>query len=129
MRATASAGGRVLVVDDEAAIRGFVAQALEAEGYAVATAADGVSAFDLARAAPPDVILLDLRLPVLDGWAFARAYRRLPPPRAPLVVMTAAVDARRWGAEVGADGCLPKPFDLEELLACVAAHAGRGPAG
>ena len=125
--------GRVLVVDDEAPIRELVRQALEDEGCAVATAADGAAALAhlrLARAAgeSPDVILLDIRMPVLDGWGFAAAYRREPPPRAPVVVMTAALDARdarRWAAEVGAAACLPKPFDLEEFLAVVGRFTDR----
>jgi CheY-like chemotaxis protein len=122
-----AARGRVLVVDDEAVLREVVAATLEEEGYAVGTAANGVEALDRVLAEPPDVVLLDMRMPVLDGWAFAAAYHRLPPPRAPLVVMTAAPDARRSCAEAGADGWLAKPFDLDELVACVAEHLRRGP--
>ena len=57
-----------------------------------------------------------MRMPVLDGWAFVRRYRALPPPHAPIVVMTAATDAGQWAAEVGADGVLAKPFEIERLL-------------
>jgi CheY-like chemotaxis protein len=119
--------GSVLVVEDEAPLRELVRQALEDEGCAVATAADGAAALAhlrRARAAgeAPDVILLDMQMPGLDGWGFAAAYRREPPPRAPVVVMTAAPDARaarRWAAEAGAAACLPKPFDLEAFLTVV----------
>jgi CheY-like chemotaxis protein len=116
--------GSVLVVDDDAAIRELVRQALEDEGCAVATAADGAAALAhlrRARAAgeAPDVIVLDMRMPELDGWGFAAAYRRDPAPRAPVVIMTAATDARRWAAEVAADAYLPKPFDLDAFLAVV----------
>ena len=113
----------VLVVDDEAAIRGVVVAALAEEGYAVAAAADGAAALAQVRAAPPCLILLDLRMPGMSGWEFARRYRARPGPRAPLVCVTAAVDAAARGAQVGAVAALGKPFDLDELLAVVARHA------
>ena len=69
------------------------------------------------------MILLDMRMPVMDGWEFARRYRLLPVPTRRIVVMTAAVDARRRGAEIGADGVLPKPFELDLLLDTVAGCA------
>jgi CheY-like chemotaxis protein len=68
------------------------------------------------QALAPDVILLDMRMPVMDGWQFASAYRELPGPRARVVAMTAARDAARSGAEIGADGNLAKPFELDDLL-------------
>ena len=61
-------------------------------------------------------------MPVMDGWEFARRTALLPGPT-PIVVMTAAVDARRRGAEIGADGVLPKPFELDLLLDTVAGYA------
>ena len=66
--------------------------------------------------APPDLILLDYQLPILPGPQFVTAYRQQPVPQAPIVLMTAAVRAQERCAEVRAEGCLPKPFDLDALL-------------
>jgi two-component system, chemotaxis family, chemotaxis protein CheY len=63
------------------------------------------------------VILLDMRMPVLDGWGFAREYRSRPGPHAPIVVLTAATSARDWAAEIAAEGFVPKPFTLPQLYA------------
>jgi two-component system, chemotaxis family, chemotaxis protein CheY len=114
---------RVLVVDDDAGIRDLLDLALADAGYAVALAADGAVALALVDAVAPDVILLDMRMPVLDGWAFAEAYRRRPGRRAPIVAMTAARDASGSAAQIAATGYLAKPFDLADLLACVARYS------
>ena len=114
----------VLVVDDDAAIRAVVVAVLRDEGYAVAQAADGAAALAATRAAPPRLILLDLRMPVMTGWEFARRYRALPGPHAPIVCVTAAVDAAALGAQLGAAAALGKPFTLDDLVAIVARHAG-----
>ena len=114
-----SAAVRVLVVDDDAAIRQFIQIALEGSGYEVATAEDGQEALAAVRAAPPRVILLDMRMPIMDGWAFTRAYRETPPPNAPIVVLTAARDAGEYASDVNADAFLAKPFNLRELLGLV----------
>jgi CheY-like chemotaxis protein len=113
----------VLVVDDEADIRATVADALAEEGYAVVVAENGADALKLAQSFQPQVILLDMKMPVMDGWAFARAYRRMPPPHGRIVVFTAAADAARRAAEANADGMLAKPFVLDDLLRTVAIHA------
>lgn len=110
---------RVLVVDDDAAIRQFIQMALEGSGYEVTTAEDGQEALASVRSAPPRVILLDMRMPVMDGWAFTRAYRETPPPHAPIVVLTAARDAGEYASDVDADAFLAKPFNLRELLVLV----------
>ena len=112
---------RVLVVDD-AGIRDLLDLALAEAGYAVALAADGAAALAMVDAVAPDVILLDMRMPVLDGWAFTEAYRRRPGRRVPIVVMTAVRDAPEHAAQIAATGYLAKPFDLAELLACVARY-------
>jgi CheY-like chemotaxis protein len=109
---------RVLVVDDEPGIRATVTAMLEIEGYAVAEAMNGAEALARVEADPPDLILLDMRMPVLDGWGFARELRARGV-AVPVLVMTAAQDARRWAAEIAADGYLPKPFRLLDLLDAV----------
>src|SRR5690348_13526835 len=93
----------VLVVDDEPDIREIVRLFLTDAGYAVATARDGAEALRSVDEALPAVILLDMRMPVMDGWEFARRFRERHNHRAPIVVMTAAESARTRAAEVGAD--------------------------
>jgi CheY-like chemotaxis protein len=117
-----------LVVEDEDEIRALVSMALGDEGYEVLAAANGAAALErLAQpgTAPPDLILLDLRMPVMDGWAFAEAYRRLPGPHAPMVAVTASRDVAASAAQIQADGFLSKPFELDDLLATVARFTGR----
>jgi CheY-like chemotaxis protein len=109
----------VLVVEDDAATRALLRDVLEAAGYAVQEAGDGAAALRAARAARPALVLLDLRLPGTDGWAFAAAYHWAPAPRAPIVVLTADADAEAHAAALGAAGHLLKPFDLDALLAVV----------
>jgi CheY-like chemotaxis protein len=114
---------RVLVVDDDESIRDLVAMALSSEGHHVMTAPHGAAALEAIAASPPDVILLDMKMPVMDGWELARRYREMPGPHAPIVVVTAAADAAGRAAEVAADGHLPKPFDLEDLFRVVDRYA------
>lgn len=114
----------ILVVDDDVEIREMLQMALADEGYDVLCASDGAAALALLDQHSPSVILLDMRMPVMDGWAFARAYAARPGPHAPILVMTAAVDAARWAREVGASASVPKPFDLNRLIEAVAEHAG-----
>jgi two-component system, OmpR family, response regulator MprA len=114
---------RVLVVDDDPAIRGLVTMALEDEGYAPVAARDGQDALEqLERMAaePPDVIILDMNMPRVSGWEFARLYRESDLPRAPIVVLTAAHDVQERCDEIHADGCVGKPFELDDLLTAVA---------
>ncbi|HVR88647.1 MAG TPA: response regulator [Candidatus Limnocylindria bacterium] len=115
----------MLVVDDDEGIRELITSALAEEGYDVTAAADGAEALDVARRCDPAIIVLDMRMPVMDGWQFARAYRALPGPHAPIVICTAALDAREDARAIGADGFVGKPFLLEDLLTAVASHARR----
>src|SRR5205814_1307586 len=116
-------GPLILVVDDDPVIAGLVTDTLEEEGYQVATAEHGVAALEaLARCRragrpPPAVILLDQRMPIMDGPTFAAAYRRTPGPHAPIVALTAADDLAERAAEIRAEAVLWKPFYLDELLA------------
>lgn len=109
---------RVLVVDDEPGIRATVSAMLEIEGYAVAEATNGAEALAVVEAGAPDLILLDMRMPVLDGWAFAAELRRRGHAM-PIVVMTAARDAARWAAEIAATGFVSKPFGYDDLIRAV----------
>jgi CheY-like chemotaxis protein len=108
----------ILVVDDDPTILATVSETLDMEGYNVVTATNGAEALEAVERDDPVVVLLDMRMPVLDGWGFLRAARDRGL-KLNVVVMTAAADARRWAAEVGAQGVLPKPFELDDLLRTV----------
>lgn len=110
--------GPILVVDDDYAIRMAVSEILQFEGYSVATAANGAEALEAIERLKPSLVLLDMRMPVLDGWGFARELRARGL-RLPILVMTAARSASRWAEEIGAQGYLAKPFDLPDLLKVV----------
>lgn len=112
------AGAPILVVDDDPSIRATVSAILELEGYPVHSVEDGAQALEAVEQERPSLVLLDMRMPVLDGWGFARAIKERGL-RLPILVMTAAQDARRWALEIGADGYLAKPFDLLDLLRAV----------
>ena len=110
---------RILIVDDDESILDLLREALSDEGYEVHIATDGALALDLATRLAPDLILLDMRMPIVDGWAFAEAYRQQCGPHARIIVMTAARDARAIAAGIGADGYLAKPFSLDRLFTLV----------
>ena len=112
----------ILVVDDDAAIRRVVAAVLADEGYTVAEAPDGGAALARARAAPPRLILLDMRMPGMDGWEFAREFRTRHGHGAPIIVVTAEASARRRAEEITADGFLGKPFGAAELMMTAQRH-------
>ena len=112
-----------MYVDDDPTILVSVAELLELEGYSVTTATNGAEALEITRRVQPPLVLLDMRMPVLDGWGYARAVRA-GGMRARIVIMTAAHDARRWADEIGADGYVPKPFEADQLIAVVAGIVG-----
>ncbi len=113
---------RLLVVEDDESIRDMMEMVLDSEGYEVVTAADGSAALAYLDHERPDLILLDMKMPGMDGWEFARHYATLPPPRPPVIVITAAQDASRRAAEIGAQGYLAKPFGIDHLLQVVDDH-------
>ena len=120
---TFSGSGRrpILIVDDDPEILAMLRDFLEGEGLSVRTASNGEEALAVVSELSPSLILLDMRMPVLDGWGFAERYRA----RAltcPIVVMTAAESARRWAEEIGATGYIAKPFDVNELLQMIERH-------
>jgi two-component system, chemotaxis family, chemotaxis protein CheY len=117
MRTTAQAAG-VLIIDDDPQIRSIVARMLMFEGYVVWRAGNGMEALAVLDHARPALALLDMRMPGLDGWGFARAVeeRRVA---LPVLVMTAAPDGERWAHEIGAAGWVSKPFVFMDLLTAV----------
>ncbi|MBV9358939.1 MAG: response regulator transcription factor [Chloroflexi bacterium] len=111
---------RVLVVDDDATIRLAIAELLETEGYVVDTARDGVEALQCMGLHRPAVAVVDLMMPVLDGWSLLRTCRADPTlADLPVIVMSARPDAPQSVAEFGAEACLVKPFDVDLLLAAL----------
>jgi len=107
----------VLVVDDDDDIRAFVSLALEVRGYAVEVAANGLEALDVLARRSADVILLDMMMPVMDGWRFCEEKRRRPElDKIPLAVMSAAANLRRGLGPCTPQAVLPKPFLLDDLL-------------
>jgi two-component system, chemotaxis family, chemotaxis protein CheY len=116
--------GPILVIDDDDAVRTAIDVALSAEGYDVVTACDGIAGLEAAMTHFLALILLDLRMPGMDGPQFARAYSLFPGPHAPTVVVTAAENGASWARQIGAAAHLGKPFDLEDLLTIVERYAG-----
>jgi DNA-binding response OmpR family regulator len=120
---------RILVVDDDANVSEVVERYLRREGFEVETVADGRLAVDRALADPPDLVVLDLMLPGLDGLEVCRRLRALAP--VPVIMLTARGDEsdRVIGLELGADDYVSKPFSPKELVARVRAvlRRARGP--
>jgi CheY-like chemotaxis protein len=115
---------RVLVIDDDAQDRELVATILEAAGYVVRCAEGATSGLALAEVEPPDVVILDLQLPEMDGYEVCRSLRLRPATRrVPVVMVTASDDPalNRKAFAAGAQACVPKPFRREGLTATIEA--------
>ena len=110
--------GPILVVDDDPNILDVVSELLDMEGYRVATAANGAEALRAVEEQLPSLVLLDMRMPVLDGWGFAKELHARGV-KLPILVMTAAQNARLWAEEIGAQGYVAKPFEVPALLDAV----------
>ncbi len=122
----AVSGTRVLVVDDDPDIRELLCAVLEDDGWEARPAANGKLALAALEAWQPDLVVLDLMMPVMDGWTFAERMRERW--QIPIVVLSAATDARRHAERIGAAAVLPKPFDLDRLLPTLAKAANGGAA-
>jgi DNA-binding response OmpR family regulator len=109
----------VLVVDDDPDIRELLFTALEDEGFEVVPAGNGQEALAIIRTFRPDVIVLDLMMPVMDGWQFANELRARDE-EIPLVLLSAARDLRAHAKTLSAAEIIEKPFDLGELLPKIA---------
>ena len=114
----------VLIIDDDPGVHEMLTDVLSDEGYDVVAALNGREGLERLHERRPDVILLDLMMPVMDGWRFREEMRHLESARdIPVVVLSAThsiVDAAR---QIKADGYIAKPFDLDQLLAKLAAYA------
>ena len=108
---------RVLVVDDDPDILDALSEILEVEGYHVQRARNGREALQRLELGLPDLVLLDLMMPVMDGWEFARSLD--PGARPPIIVLSSDRNVSAKAKEIGALGWLAKPFELSELLAAV----------
>ena len=112
-------GSHILVVDDETDILEVLETLLEAEGYRVRTANGGQTALDLLQDWRPDLILLDLSMPGMDGAAFAAEQRRRFGNATPLILLSARLDLATEGERLGAAATIRKPFDVASLAAVV----------
>jgi CheY-like chemotaxis protein len=125
------ASGRVLLVEDDLLTREAVTLLLSGDGYMVAAAGNGREALERLRAYErPDLILLDLRMPVMDGYAFQRHLQEDPGLASiPVLLFSAAGDAGARASDLGAAGCLQKPVATEQLLEAVHRCCGPGKEG
>lgn len=120
-------GPTILVVDDDPVIQKLLSVNFEMEGYQVATASDGVEGLERVQADPPDLILLDVMMPRMDGLEVARRLKADPSTKGiPVVLLSAKAQSTdvQGGLEAGADAYVTKPFDPLELLEKVAALLG-----
>ena len=122
-----AAGASVLVVEDDPDLLALVEMVLVDAGYRVRTAPEGRAALRAVEAEMPAVILLDMRMPGMNGWDFAREFRSRHGRACPIVVVTAAENARRRAEEIGAEGWLSKPFAIDDVLSTVDRHVPRKP--
>ncbi|MEW6064223.1 transcriptional regulator [Desulforamulus profundi] len=114
-------GARILVIDDDPKITAMLQRALTYEGYRVETANDGCTGLNMARNNPPELLILDIMLPGLDGWEICQRFRKEN--LIPILILSARdeVESKVKGLNLGADDYLGKPFALEELLARIQA--------
>src|SRR5688572_9507647 len=108
---------RILVVDDDPAICSLLQKVLAAEGYKVLLASNGLEALNTITLDEPDLIILDMRMPIADGWKFLDIYCEEPPPRIPIIATSA--ESANFKMMKCANEFYPKPYDLAELTACV----------
>jgi CheY-like chemotaxis protein len=110
----------VLVVDDDPDILDALAEILEAEGYVIRRARNGKEALERLTPEPPNLILLDLMMPVMDGWEFSHRIREIPSATGiPIIVLSADRNVGAKAKDIGAIGHLAKPFELNDLLQMV----------
>lgn len=122
--------GHVLVVEDDLIIADLIDQILRFEGFEVSHVGDGQSAVEFVSRYRPDLILMDLMLPVMGGAAASRVIKGIADDdiaQIPIVAMSAGVNLRAAAGDLPVDGVLAKPFDIDELLATVNVHVRDSP--
>jgi two-component system response regulator MprA len=117
-----TATSTILVAEDDRAVRDSLVRALQLEGYTVVGLSNGVEALNAIRQSPPEILLLDVSMPMVDGLTVCRVLRS-EGERLPILMLTARTETsdRVAGLDAGADDYMPKPYDLDELLARVRA--------
>jgi CheY-like chemotaxis protein len=115
---------KVLLVEDDAELVALVSILLQEDGYSVKIACNGREALATLEHDMPDLILLDMKMPIMSGPEFARELEVRHGRQASIIVLTAAADAHRRAAEVGADAWIGKPFDPDALLSTVRRYTG-----
>ncbi len=115
---------RVLVIDDEPDAREGLVHLLGGKGFIVASACDGAEGLRFARVSPPDVITLDLEMPVLDGWTF-RLHQQRDPRLVEIPVIVVSACGARGNIDIDAAAVFEKPFDVDALVTAVVEHGRR----
>ena len=121
-----SGTGLILLIEDDDDLREVEMGILERAGFRVVTAREGGEALELVAREMPKVIFLDMRMPGMDGWAFAREFRARHDHGAPIVVVTAAASAEKRAEEISADGALGKPFEARDFIKVAQTHLSCG---
>lgn len=114
----------VLVVDDDPGVLDVLSLALDAEGYDVVLARNGREALEQANKRRPKLMLVDLMMPIMDGWQFVRECRKLKNfMRTPVIILSAARNVEESTGDLGVQAVVAKPFNLDHLLRLVATHS------
>jgi DNA-binding response OmpR family regulator len=115
----------ILIVEDDADLRFFMNAALKRNGFTTVEAANGVEALDLIEQSEPALVILDMKMPVMNGWEFARLMREKFGKHIPIIVSTAAQDPASRAQDVDAAAWLAKPFSVADLVTTVNRHIRR----
>jgi urea transport system substrate-binding protein len=118
----------ILVVEDDGDLRHALMTSIQLAGYRVDEAENGLQALEILENITPELILLDMKMPVMNGWEFVAALRRRSKPQPPIVVLTAAHDTEQRALEVGAQGWVGKPCELSELITAIEQVIGKAEA-
>jgi two-component system, OmpR family, response regulator MprA len=107
---------RILVVDDDSTIRKLLSSILTLNGYEVSTASNGAEALDRVAVFQPDMIILDNRMPIMDGPTFIKIYRKISGCSTPIILISGSQYLTKMAVTAHVQECLLKPFDVDELL-------------